>query len=272
MTPFRITSPANPMVKMLKSLHAKKGRAESGLFLAEGARLASEAAELNVWPQVLALSSAALERPQVKKLAQEAAAAGARVLEMNENLLGQIAKRDNPQTVIGAYRQRLTPLDALRLPEDALVVALDGVRDPGNFGTIVRTADSVGAHAVILVGQTCDPFSVEAVRATMGSIFAMPLARADFESFNVWRKARGLSLAGASLKGAAPHEAAPADTPLCIFMGNEQSGLSPEMEAACDALVRIPMKGRADSLNLAIATGVMLYDVWRRRGYAGARD
>lgn len=271
-TPFKITSAANPMVKMLKALHAKKGRAETGLFLAEGARLASEAAELGVWPQVMALSPAALERPQVKKLAAGAANAGARVLEMSEALLAQIAKRDNPQTVIGAYRQRLAAPESLTLPEDALVVALDGVRDPGNLGTIVRTADSVGAHAVILIGQTCDPFSVEAVRATMGSIFSLPVARAEFAAFDAWRRAQGLLLAGASLKGTAPHDAFDARRKVVIFMGNEQSGLSPDMEAACDALVKIPMKGRADSLNLAIATGVMLYDVWRRRGYAGARD
>ncbi len=286
-TPFKITSAANPMVKALKALHTKKGRAESGLFLAEGARLAAEAAELGVWPQVMALSAAALERPQVARLAEGAAHAGARVLEMNEALLAAIAKRDNPQTVIGAYPQRLVELETLGARTTAsasgaagmdevvhapLFVALDGVRDPGNLGTILRTADSVGADGVILVGQTCDPFSVEAVRATMGSIFALPVARADFAAFDAWRRARGLLLVGASLKGAHPHDAFPADAPLAIFMGNEQSGLSAEMEAACDALVRIPMKGRADSLNLAIATGVMLYDAWRRRGYAGARE
>ncbi|MDX2234434.1 MAG: RNA methyltransferase, partial [Hyphomonadaceae bacterium] len=182
-TPLKITSPANPLVKTLKALHAKKGRAESGLFLAEGARLASEAAQAGVWPQIMAVSSAALQRPQVARLAAQAQAAGARVIEMSEALLAAIAKRDNPQTVIGAYRQRLTPLEALALPADALVVALDGVRDPGNLGAVVRTADAVGAHAVILVGQTCDPFSVEAVRATMGSIFAIPLARAEFDAF-----------------------------------------------------------------------------------------
>lgn len=270
-SPVRITSTANPVVKALKALHARKGRAESGLFLAEGARLASEAAELGVWPQIMAVSGAAMARPQVQKLVAGAAKAGARVIETSEAVLAQISRRDNPQTVIGAYRQRLADLDALPAPKAALVVALDGVRDPGNFGTIVRTADSVGAHAVVLVGQTCDPFSVEAVRATMGSIFAIPVARASFEAFDAWRLAGGLQLVGASLKGTAPHDAFDATRAVALMMGNEQSGLSEPQERACDALVRIPMKGRADSLNLAIATGVMLYDVWRRRGYDGAR-
>ena len=269
--PFRITSAANPVVKTLKALHLKKSRAESGLFLAEGARLASEAAALGVWPEIMAVSAAALERPQVKKLASAASRHGARVIETSETILGQIGKRDNPQTIIGAYRQRTFNLDDLPVKKPALFIALEGVRDPGNLGTIMRTADSVGADGVILVGQTCDPFSVEAVRATMGSIFAMPLARADFETFDAWRRGRDLLLVGASLKGVKPHDAFPAERGAIVFMGNEQSGLPETMEAACDALVKIPMKGRADSLNLAIATGVMLYDVWRRRDYAGAR-
>jgi len=281
-SPLRITSAANPMVKALKALHLKKARAESGLFLAEGARLASEAADLGVFPEIMAVSAAALERPQVKKLASAAAVAGARVIETSESVLASIAKRDNPQTVIGAYKQRYAeltpgapassrPTVAGKMPAVPLIVALEGVRDPGNLGTIVRTADSVGADMVVLVGQTCDPFSVEAVRATMGSIFAVPIARADFATFDAWRRKAKLLLIGASLNGETRADW-PADRGVALFMGNEQSGLSSEMERACDRLVRLPMQGRADSLNLAIATGVMLYDVWRRRGYAGARE
>lgn len=267
-SPLKVTSAANPMVKALKALHLKKGRTESGLFLAEGARLASEAADLGVLPEIMAVSAAALERPQVKKLATAAAAAGARVIETSESVLASISKRDNPQTVIGAYRQRYAELGALR--GAPLIVALEGIRDPGNLGAIVRTADSVGADMVVLIGQTCDPFSVEAVRATMGSIFAVPIARADFAGFDAWRRRQELLLVGASLNGETNADWQ-ATRGVALLMGNEQSGLPPEMERACDHLVRLPMRGRADSLNLAIATGVMLYDVWRRRGYAGAR-
>jgi TrmH family RNA methyltransferase len=264
----RVSSAANPIVKMLKSLHAKKGRAETGYFLAEGARLAIEAAELGVWPAVMAVSAAALERPQVARLAEAAGERGTRVIETSEALLAQISKRENPQTVIGAYQQREARLEDLR---GERFIALEGVRDPGNLGTIMRTADSVGADGVILVGQTCDPWSVEAVRASMGSVFALPLARCSFEELSAWRRERRMLLVGASLKGTAPHDAYDAAKPAVLFMGNEQSGLPEEMERACDALVRIPMRGRADSLNLAAASAVMLYDQWRRRGYDGAR-
>jgi TrmH family RNA methyltransferase len=264
----QITSPSNPLIKTLKSLHAKKGRAETGLFLAEGARLAVEAADLGVLPEILVYSPAALARDQVRKLLHDAEARRVRVIETSESVLAQISKRDNPQTVIGAYKQRLAPLDDL---QGETIVALEGVRDPGNFGTILRTADSTGAAGVVLLGESCDPFSVEAVRASMGSIFAVKLARASLDELIRYKAARGAQVIGASLKGAALDSALPAPARAIVLMGNEQSGLPPEMEEACDLLVRLPMRGRADSLNLAVATAVMLYDLWRRRGYDGAR-
>jgi RNA methyltransferase, TrmH family len=183
-------------------------------------------------------------------------------------VLAGISKRDNPQTVIGAYTQRLAALEEL---EGETIVALEGVRDPGNLGTILRTADSTGVGGVVLLGESCDPFSVETVRASMGSIFAVKLARASFEELLRYKSKRGAEMIGASLKGAWLDAALPAPSRAIVLMGNEQSGLPPEMEAACDLLVRLPMRGRADSLNLAVATAVMLYDLWRRRGYDGAR-
>ena len=264
----QITSASNPLIKTLKSLHAKKGRAETGLFLAEGARLALEAADLGVWPEILVHSPAALAREAVRALIGEAEKRRVRVIETSETVLGQISKRDNPQTVIGAYRQQFAPLDALA---GDTIVALEGVRDPGNLGTILRTADSTGAGGVLLLGESCDPFSVEAVRASMGSLFAVKLARASFDELLRYKNARGAVMLGASLKGAALDADRAAPARAIVLMGNEQSGLPAEMEAACDLLVKLPMRGRADSLNLAVATAVMLYDLWRRRGYDGAR-
>jgi len=264
----QITSASNPLIKTLKSLHAKKGRAETGLFLAEGARLAREAADLGMWPDTMLYAAEALQRGQVRDLVAQAERHGVRLVETNERLLSGIAKRDNPQTVIGAYRQALSPLDAI---EGDMVVALEGVRDPGNLGTILRTADSVGAAGVVLLGESCDPFSVEAVRASMGSIFAVKLARASFDELLTYKKRRGASLIGTSLKGSALDAERALAGRTIVLMGNEQSGLPADMEAACDLLVKLPMRGRADSLNLAVATAVILYDLWRRRSYDGAR-
>ena len=263
----QITSASNPQIKLLKSLHLKKARAETGLFLAEGARLAMEAADLGVWPEILLFSQAAIAREQIRALIAQAEARRVRLIETNETILAQISKRDNPQTVIGAYKQRLTPLDAL---EGETIVALESVRDPGNLGTILRTADATGAGGVVLIGESCDPFSVEAVRASMGSLFAVKLARTGFDDLVRYKKARGARMLGLSLKGASQETATPPAKAI-VLMGNEQSGLPEYMEAACDTLVKLPMRGRADSLNLAVATAVMLYDLWRRRGYDGAR-
>jgi TrmH family RNA methyltransferase len=238
------------------------------LFLAEGARLAVEAADLGVWPEILVFSPAALQRGQVRALIEQAEARRVRTIETSESVLAQISKRDNPQTVIGAYKQRLAPLEEIG---GDTIVALEGVRDPGNLGTIVRTADSTGADGVVLIGESCDPFSIEAVRASMGSLFAVKLARATFDELLAFKQARGAAMMGLSLKGAALDADRPAPARAIVLLGNEQSGLPPDMEAACDMLIKLPMRGRADSLNLAIATGVMLYDLWRRRGYDGAR-
>jgi TrmH family RNA methyltransferase len=266
----RITSPANPTIKMLKSLHLKKARAETGLFLGEGLRLATEAAALGIWPEWLAVSSASLERGAALALAKSADARGVKVVETSEAILAAIAKRDNPQTVIGAWRQTLSPLSALSPHAQSLIIALDSVRDPGNLGTILRTADTIGADAVVLTGGPCDPFSVEAVRASMGSLFAVKLVRCSIDDLVRWKQAHGLMMVGAHLHGSVRHDDFPVDRGIIVLMGTEQSGLPDATAALCDVRVRIPMRGRADSLNLAIATAVLSYDVWRRRGYAGA--
>jgi TrmH family RNA methyltransferase len=265
----KITSPANPLVKTMKSLHAKKGRAESGLFLAEGARLAAEAGDAGVWPEIMMFAETALGRPQSAKLIERAGAAGARCIATSESVLSGIAKRENPQTIVSAYRKWDTNLDRLAAG-GKLWLVLERVRDPGNLGTVLRTADAAGAGGVILIGETCDPFSVESVRASMGAIFATPFAQTDLAGFTAWAKKNAVKVFGTSLRGTTRHDVPPAEGAVALMMGNEQSGLTDEGEAACDALVRIPMAGKADSLNLAAASAVMIYDFWRRRGYDGA--
>jgi TrmH family RNA methyltransferase len=138
-------------------------------------------------------------------------------------------------------------------------VALQAVRDPGNLGTIVRTADAAGCGGVILVGDCCDPYSVEAVRATMGSIFAVPISRVGVEEFVAWRVAWRGSVVGTLLSATADYRAVDYRRPTLILMGNEQQGLPPELAAVCDVNVKIPMRGRADSLNLSVAAGIMIY-------------
>ena len=143
-------------------------------------------------------------------------------------------------------------------------MALDRVRDPGNLGPIIRTVDAVGASGVILVGETTDPFSLETVRATMGSVFAVPVARTAVDAFLAWRKDSQARFVGTHLKGSVDYRTVDyTQGATVLVMGNEQQGLPDQLAQACDTLIRIPQAGRADSLNLAVATGIALYEIRR---------
>lgn len=264
-----IESPRNALIKLARALERKKTRQDTGLFLAEGARHVSEGLDTGWRLHALLHSASAESRPAVADLVRRAAATGAQIARVADRALEAASRRDNAQSVLGIFAQRTAALSDLN--DCRLVVALERVRDPGNLGTILRTLDSVGGGGVVLVGTCCDPFSVEAVRASMGSVFANPVALADLPDFDAWRRRAGFRLAGASLNGRATHVAADFGERPALIMGNEQQGLTPEAEAACDVLVRLPMAGRADSLNLAVATATTLYEIWRRRGFDGAR-
>ncbi|TPW28345.1 TrmH family RNA methyltransferase [Pararhizobium mangrovi] len=259
-----VTSLANPIVKDIRALAQKKHRDASGTFLAEGLKLVIEALELGWRLKTLVYAKAVRGRPEVEKVAARAVAHGGLVLEASEKVVAAIARRDNPQMVMGVFEQRLTSLAEIRPAKDETWLALDRVRDPGNLGTIVRTADAAGVRGVILVGECTDPFSLETVRATMGSIFVVPLVRTTPEAFVAWQRTSGAALVGTHLEGAIDYRTiAYSDRPVVLLMGNEQAGLPEELAKACDRLARIPQAGRADSLNLAVATGVMVYEARR---------
>lgn len=260
MTPAKqITSLTNPLVKAARGLHLRKEREETGQFLAEGLKIVTEAVELGFAPRVLLYGPEAREHPVLRRVALATADAGGEVIEVTRDILEKISRRDNPQTVVAVFDQRFSPLTSLDPSAARVWVALHAVRDPGNLGTIVRTTDAAGAGGVILVGDCCDPYSVEAVRATMGSIFAVPLFKATIPEFLAWRRSWPGPVVGTLLTATIDHRRAPYRPPTLILMGNEQQGLTRELAEACDLNVKIPMRGRADSLNLSVATGVMIY-------------
>ncbi|WP_246333180.1 TrmH family RNA methyltransferase [Aureimonas mangrovi] len=260
-----VTSVSNPIVKDIRALALKKGRDETGLFLAEGLKLVLDAVDAGWKMETLLVSRARLpESELLQKAAARAVASGADLLECSEKVLAAVARRDNPQGAIGVFHRHLTPLDRLDPGADGLLVVLDRVRDPGNLGTVLRTADAAGARGVVLVGDCVDPFSLETVRATMGSIFAVPMARASEEAFLAWRRRFAGLVVGTHMKGDTDYRAPNyAGRPVALVMGNEQAGLGEAMAGACDTLVRIPQVGKADSLNLAVATGLMIFEARR---------
>lgn len=265
----RVTSLANPEIKQIRALALPKNRKQSGLFIAEGLKLVADAVETGWEIVTLVYGDRAAGQPLLQRLAAGVHARGGSVIEATEAVLAKITRRDNPQTVVAVVRQRLVKPPGLVSGTAPLYVALEGVRDPGNLGTILRTIDAVGGDGAILVGETVDPFSIEAVRATMGSIFHVPLSRMTGSAFLDWRRGWPGTVIGTHLAGSDDYRAATYDGPVLLVMGAEQAGLTPALAEACDRLVRIPMAGRADSLNLAIATGVMLYEISRDRLPAG---
>jgi RNA methyltransferase, TrmH family len=265
-----VTSLSNPLVKDIKSLALKKFRDQQNAFMAEGLKLVIDALDSGWTIRTLVFSKNAKGNQAVETIAARAVAAGGTVLEASDKVLAAITRRDNPQMVVGVFEQKFRPLTAIKSKPGEVWVALDRVRDPGNLGTVIRTADAVGAAGVILVGETTDPFSVEAVRATMGSVFSVPLAKAGPDAFLAWRKSFPGLVIGTHLRGTVDYRRLDYEPgPVLLLMGNEQQGLPDQLAETCDRLVRIPQAGRADSLNLAVATGVMLYEI-RRKALPGA--
>jgi len=261
----QITSFSNPIVKHARGLRDRKNRRAAGQFLAEGLRILTEGREAGRLPEMLFYSDAS--HPLVQAMIAETEAAGGEAIETVPDILHKISGKENPQAVLGVYRAFDTSLSAIDRDSAPLWIVAQALRDPGNLGTILRTGDAVGAGGLILIDDCADPFSVEAVRASMGALFTQRIAAARWEEFVPWLRSRPAQLIGTSLDAAQDYQAPRYEKPAFILVGNEQAGLPEDYAEECDLLVKMPMLGKADSLNAAVATAVMAYEVinqWRR--------
>ena len=266
--PRQITAFSNATVKRLRSLRDKKARRTEGLFLAEGLRIIAEARDSGLLPEIVAFSAEGAKHPLAAEIIAEAEAAGADAIETTPGILTKMSGKDNPQLLLGAYRQPDTALERIDRSKADLWIVAQALRDPGNLGTILRTGDAAGAGGVILIDDCVDPFSVEAVRASMGALFTQAIATARWDEFIAWLRSGEGQLVGTSLKATDDYLAASYEKPCFLLIGNEQQGLPASYETECDLLVKIPMAGRADSLNAAMATAVMAFAIrasWRGR-------
>ena len=255
-----ITGFSNPTVKYLRSLREKKHRKAAGKFLAEGLRLLADARECGHLPEVLVMASERDPHPLLGALEAEVLAAGGEVIETNREILAKITGKDNPQAVAGVYAEFDTALAALDRSKAKIWLVAQALRDPGNLGTMLRTGDAVGAGGLILIDDCADPFSVEAVRASMGAVFTQAIAQARWDEFVPWLRGGAGQLVAASLRDAVDYRGAPYAAPCFLLIGNESRGLPEQYEAECDLRVTMPMKGRADSLNAAVAGAVLAYE------------
>ena len=260
--PKIITSLTNDRIKAIRALEMRKVRKETGLFVAEGTSLLVTARDHGFIPETLVYQAGAAAGGVARGLVKTALEAGSEVLEVSEGVLAKLASKDNPQALLGVFRQRFASApDLQKLTAADTWLALEEIRDPGNLGTIIRTADAVGLSGIILVGTTCDPYALESIRATMGSIFAVPIVKLDRESFFSLAKAWPGEVIGTHLDAREDFRQTEYKGRELIVMGSEGPGLSGGAAAVCSTLVKIPMAGALDSLNLAIATALMLYQV-----------
>ncbi len=256
-----ITGFSNPLLKEVRSLREKKHRKRAGLFLAEGLRIMTEAREAGFLPQMLFRVKDREVHALEIALETDVLADGGDVIETSAEIMAKLSGKDNAQTVVGIYRDHATALRDVRREDAPIWLVAQAMRDPGNLGTMLRTGDAVGAGGLILIDDCTDPFSVEAVRASMGAIFTQKIVQCRWDEFITWlREGRG-QLVGTSLQTETDYQTASYEAPCFILTGNEAQGLPAEYEGQCDLLVKIPMRGKADSLNAAVATAVMAYEV-----------
>lgn len=255
-----ISSTSNPRVKQVRALAQRKHREATGLCVAEGIFHAGEAlasgdvAYLVYAPDLLVSAFG-------RELVESASAGGTPVYPVSAEVMHALAGKENPQGLLAVVRQRHTPLEALRAETHPWLVALVSPQDPGNVGTILRTIDAVGASGLLLLDGGVDIYHPAAIRAGMGVVFSLPVVSATFAAFVEWRRKSGYRLYGTSAHGRDDYRSVAYTSPLVLLMGSEREGLSAEQTAACDELIRLPMRGRAGSLNLAVATGVFLYAI-----------
>ncbi len=275
-----ITSAANERIKAIRKLSERKARQESGLFYIEGLRIVGEAVEQAAKGKAeidtLVAAPELLKSDFGQNLVAEQRVRGVPVLEVSGEVFARISLKEGPQGIAAVVRQRWLALEDARLESGPLPasgglrptntwVALDSVADPGNLGTILRTHDAVGGKGVILLDQSTDPYDPSAVRGSMGALFSQELVRAALAEFAAWKQRLNCPVIGTSDKARTDYHAYRYPPGLVLLMGSERQGLSEEHLALCNEVVRIPMLGKSDSLNLAVATAVVLYEILNQR-------
>lgn len=264
-----ITSTSNPTIKTIRKLRDRKERTAQGLFFAEGPRIVMEAFEMKADVVQLVVAPDLLGSPAERQFYRRVIEENLPLLEVTPEVFQSISCKEGPKGLAAVIRQKWAMLAEVPVHQPGIWVGLDRVQDPGNLGTILRTMDSVGAKGVFLLDQSTDPYDPTAVRASMGAIFTLMLVKASAQEFCTWKKRTGIRVVGATGDVTTDYRAVEYPSPVVLLMGSEREGLLPAYRESCDELVSIPMVGRCDSLNLGIATGVMLYEIFHQHKMTG---
>lgn len=261
-----ISSRSNTAIKTIRSLRDRKERDRKGAFFVEGIRLVVEAAQLEADIETLVVAPDLLKSQVALDTVGQLQRRGVSVLNVTSDVFESISQKEGPQGIGAVVRQKWESLRDVHIGDELYWVALDEPQDPGNVGTILRTADAAGCGGMILLDHSADPYDPIALRASMGAIFSQRLVRARFDDLLIWKLENDYRLIGTSDRASVDYRAAKYRFPLILLMGSEREGLSADQQLGCDMMVSLPMKGRSDSLNLAVAAGVMLYELLERKG------
>jgi RNA methyltransferase, TrmH family len=261
-----ISSAANPLVKRVRSLADRKHRRRESAFVVQGIQPVWQAVEAGAEVEVIIVAPGLLRHPGAVAMVAERETAGVRVATVSDELFGRISDRDAPSGLAAIVRATPAPLADMPVRADSVFAVLHEVGNPGNLGTIIRTANAAGVSAVITIGPSADPYDPAAVKASMGALFAMPVAQAtSADQFFEWAATSGITVAATSARGSATCWDAELPLPIAFMLGSEGAGLPEEVLDRADVHVRIPMVGTAESLNLAAAAAVLLFELPRRR-------
>ncbi len=255
----------HPALAWISRLRRRDVRERAGLFYVEGVRFVAQAIEHHFPIKTFVVCRRLLEHPFARRLVREQRRLGVPVLEVTPQVMHGLALVDDPQGIGAVVQQRWESLERMKPGDELCWIALQTVRSPGNLGTILRTAEAVGCAGTILLGDATDPYDPATVRGSMGALFTQRFARATLAEFEHWKQQHQCYLIGTSPGATADYHQIIYPAPTVLLMGEERKGLPPELQRLCDQLVRIPMVGKGDSLNLGIATGVMLYEIFNQR-------
>lgn len=258
---------SNGTVKRVRALRSRKGRDTAASFFVEGIRIVAEAVKTSANLQLLVTAPDLLSSDYAREIVESVQLSGVACLEVTPAVFESLSGKDNPTGIGAVIQQHWEVLDDLEMAGASCLIALDSVADPGNLGTILRTSDAVGGVGVVLLDGSTDPYDPAALRASMGAVFSQKLLQASWEEFCAWRCDRGHQLVGTSDSAHLDYSSVAYATPTILLMGSERQGLSKDKLESCDLVVHIPMAGRSDSLNLAVATSIVLYEMFNQRRY-----
>ena len=259
-----ISSKSNQYIKFIRQLRQRKEREKSGKFYIEGLRLIGEALRIDYPLESILYSSDLLISDFGWKAIEDGKKKGIDIIEVTKDVFQTFALKEGPQGIAAVGLQQWVNIEAIHQPQ-GLLIALDNVQDPGNLGTIMRSLDGAGGNGLILLGNSTDAYHPTSVRSSTGAVFSLTIGKASLKEFREWKSKEGVPLIGTVCGEAANYRKYNYPQDMILLMGSEQKGLSKELVEICECLVTIPMTGSVDSLNLACAASIVLFEIYAKR-------